>query len=123
MIVLDDAQRTWGEAQLAWLAAELGAKEHKAVGGISEPEPAIVLGSADLNAQIAAGDGAAAEAVAQTLIDGGASAYFYDAPEQNLEQTLRGSSIPTFGSGTLGYVTAVSADEQDFLGAERLPAA
>jgi hypothetical protein len=115
VIVLDDATDV-GEAQRQWLAVELGdAKAHRGAGGSPEPEPAIVLGSADLNAQIAAGD-PAAQAVAETLIGGGASAYFYDAPEQNLEQLLRGSSIPTFGSGTLGYVAAVHAEEQDFLG-------
>ena len=53
-------------------------------------EPAIVVGNADLNAQIAAGDGAAAE-VAQTLRQPGApSAYFYDSPEQNVKRPLRG---------------------------------
>ncbi len=117
VIVLDDSSGV-GEAQLQWLAAQLGdAKEHRGEDGSAEPEPAIVLGSADLNAQIAAGD-PAAQAVAETLIGGGASAYFYDAPEQNIAQTLQlpGGSIPTFGSGTLGYVTAVHAEEQDFLG-------
>ncbi len=115
VIVLDDSGGV-GEAQLQWLAAQLAeAKSHRDKEGNPEPEPAIVLGSADLNAQIAAGD-PDAQAVAETLNVGGASAYFYDAPEQNVEQTLRGGSIPTFGSGTLGYVTAVHAEEQDFLG-------
>ncbi len=116
VIVLDDSTDV-GEAQLQWLAAQLAdAKEHRGAGESPEPEPAIVLGSADLNAQIAAGD-PAAQAVAETLIGGGASAYFYDAPEQNIEQPLRGSSVvQTFGSGTLGYVAAVHAEEQDFLG-------
>ena len=107
VIMLDDSSDV-DETQRAWLAGELN---EAAKAG----QPAIVLGNADLNAQIAAGDGAAA-AVAETLIAGHASAYFYDAPEQNIELPLRGSSIPTFGSGTLGYVSAVQAEEQDFIG-------
>jgi hypothetical protein len=109
VIVLDDATEV-DPTQLAWLAGQLnGAKAHA--------EPAIVLGSADLNAQIAAG-GSAAGNVAQTLVADGASAYFYDAPEQNVAVPLRvgSSSIPTFGSGTLGYISHVSAAQQDFIG-------
>ena len=48
---------------------------------------------------------------------GHASAYFFDAPEQNLRLSLHGSSIPAFGSGTLGYVNVQSAEEPEFIGA------
>jgi hypothetical protein len=107
--------------QLQWLAAQLeyakGAKE-----------PAIVIGNADLNAQIAAGDGSAA-AVRSVLLGGGpsvchsgcaqASAYFYDSPEENVTKPLQlgGESIPSFGSGTLGYVEAKKERFGDFNGA------
>lgn len=97
-------------AQLEWLTAQLTSAKELA-------EPAIAVGNADINAEIATGDSAAGT-LAQILVGGGASAYFYDAPEENVSLPLRvgGSSIPTFGSGTLGYVTAVSAAKQDFHG-------
>ena len=110
VVALDEAT-TVASTQLAWLAQELG--EAAALG-----EPAIVLGSADLNAQIAARAPGAA-AVASVLVKrGGASAYFYDSPEHNVSLPLRvgGDSIPTFGTGTLGYVQANSAAQQDFIG-------
>jgi hypothetical protein len=109
-IVLDDSTDV-GSTQLAWLASQLKEAAQRA-------EPAIAIGNADLNAQLGAGDPAAG-AVAQTLISGGASAYFYDSPEQNVELPLRigAASIPTFGSGTLGYIHHVAESRGDFLGA------
>ena len=99
-----------GETQQRWLAEQLQAAR-------SAAEPAIVLGNANLNAQIAAGDPSAA-AVARILVQGGASAYFYDAPEENITLPLRvgGESIPTFGSGTLGYASSLNAERQEFIG-------
>lgn len=109
VIVLDDAGSV-DATQRAWLVGQLQE-------AASVQQPAIVLGNADLNAEIAAGEGAAAE-VAQILVSAGASAYFYDAPEENVMATLRvgSGSIPTFGSGTLGYVSSVKAQEQNFIG-------
>jgi hypothetical protein len=109
VIMLDESGEV-DTKQREWLEGELGEAG-------SEKHPAIVVGNADLNAEIAAGQGAAA-AVAQALVDGGASAYFYDSPEQNIKLQLRvGSrSIPTFGSGTLGYVSATNAKKSDFIG-------
>lgn len=108
VVVLDDSGDV-DAVQREWLARELA-------GAKGASEPAIVVGNADLNGQIAAGD-EAAQAVAQTLISGGASAYFYDAPERNVQAPLRGSSIPTFGSGTLGYVGYQAEQSGEFLGA------
>ncbi len=121
MIVLDDSEGDVGATQLAWLAGELA--EAKTQG-----EPAVVVGNANLNDQIATGDADAA-AVEQTLAgDNGAapgdeaSAYFYDSPEQNVTlpltvKTVNGESIPTFGSGTLGYVNYTAESSGAFLGA------
>jgi hypothetical protein len=109
-IVLDTGGDV-GSTQRSWLAGELaGAKQAN--------EPAIVIGNADLNAQIAAGDGAAA-ATAQILLADGASAYFFDSPERNVALPLRigADSIPTFGSGTLGYVKYNAESSGEFLGA------
>jgi hypothetical protein len=124
VIVLDDSFGADVSAvQLQWLAAELrSAKEVN--------EPAIVIGNADLNAQIAAGDASAA-AVRGVLLGGGsatcgsasgcasASAYFYDSPEENVTKPLQVGSeaIPAFGSGTLGYVEAKRERFGDFDGA------
>jgi hypothetical protein len=110
-IVLDDSRG--GDvhaAQRTWLALQLASARALA-------RPAIVIGNADLGAQIAKGDGEAA-LLAQILVRDGASAYFYDAPEQNVHGVLQvgGESIPTFGSGTLGYVQQVSSEQQDFDG-------
>jgi hypothetical protein len=109
VIVLDDSSDV-DEAQQVWLAAQL----HEAANG---GEPAIAIGNADLSTQISAGDQDAV-AVANILVDDGASAYFYDAPEQNVRGELRAGSrsIPMIGSGTLGYVSAIHAEEQDFIG-------
>jgi hypothetical protein len=107
-LVIDDSGAV-GRSQLEWLENELrGAKEAK--------EAAIVVGNADLNAQEEHREGNAAE-VARTIVAGHASAYFFDAPEQNLELKLRGSSIPAFGSGTLGYVNVQSSEYPEFVGA------
>jgi hypothetical protein len=108
VIVLDDSDDV-DATQRAWLEGELAARPNN--------EPAIVLGNANLNTQIAAGD-PSATAVAGMLQRGGASAYFYDSPEENRHAPLTGApSVETFGSGTLGYVNSISESRGDFLGA------
>ena len=111
VIVLDTASGVPGQAQLAWLQAQLQ-------GAASQAEPAIVLGDVDINAQIAAGEPAAIALASVLVKTGGASAYFYDAPERNVQLPLRvgSESIPTFGTGTLGYVLALNAAKPDFIG-------
>ncbi len=110
VIMLDNSTQIGG-AQLEWLERQLR-------GAASLKHPAIVVGSADLPAEIERHEPGAAE-VARVLIQDGASAYFFDAPEQNVELQLKvgTEAIPAFGSGTLGYVSAVDAERQkDFLG-------
>jgi hypothetical protein len=107
VIVLDDSAGV-GEAQRAWLGSELqGAK--------SLHIPAIVVGNADISAQISAGDAGAA-ALAQTLKSGGAAGYFYDSPQRNIAGRVGSTSVPAFGSGTLGYTNSRTAQEQNFTG-------
>jgi hypothetical protein len=110
VIVLDEASSV-GEHERTWLREQLEAAAARAV-------PAIVLGNADLNAQSAAREPAALAVASILAKPGGASAYFYDSPERNVQLQLRGGaeSIPSFGTGTLGYVSAVSAARQDFVG-------
>jgi hypothetical protein len=114
VIVLDDAGDVQAP-QRQWLKEQLEGAKHQ-----EHPEPAIVVGNADLNAEIAAGDGAAA-AVAQILVgeEASASAYFYDSPEQNVKfpLTVGHESIPTFGTGTLGYLKSNAESSGAFLGA------
>ena len=116
VIVLDDSAEV-GATQQAWLEGQL--EEAKRA-----TEPAIVIGNADLNAQIAAENASTAPAEAVARILGGAggdayaSAYFYDSPERNVAEPLRGAeAVPTFGSGTLGYLNFTAESSGDFLGA------
>jgi hypothetical protein len=109
VIVLDDS-RDVGTTERTWLGEQLAAAK-------AAKTPAIVIGSANLNTQISAGDPAAA-AVASLLQAGGASAYFFDAPEENVQEPLIGApTVPGFGSGTLGYVNYVKESSGDFIGA------
>ena len=126
VIVLDESDHEEVvPAQLEWLERELKAANEA-------EHPAIVIGKANLAAQIQAGGAGAATAakVAQALVCGGracagdkpehgASAYFFDAAEQNVKLPLRagGASIPSFGSGTLGYVSYLAEEQSDFIGA------
>jgi hypothetical protein len=124
VIVLDYSAPTLGSAQSCWLAGQLAAASKEAT-------PAIVVGDRDLAGQA---PNAAADAgqVVPILVDGtppagcppiseprGASAYFFDYPEENRSYrlTFGGHSIPAFGSGTLGYLEPQRAQETDFVGA------
>jgi hypothetical protein len=108
VIVIDDSA-TVESAQLAWLGGELAnaARESKA---------AIVVGNANLNVEAAHNEANAAQTIA-TIAAGNAAAYFFDAPEQNIHLVLPGSTIPAFGSGTLGYVSLQSSQLSEFIGA------
>jgi hypothetical protein len=89
------------EAQLPWLQAVLADARAKGI-------PTIVMGNRSLNPNFAprlnvAGDGTQ---VAQVLVEGGASAYVFDQPEENRTMRIPAggpTTIPSFGTGTLGY--------------------
>jgi hypothetical protein len=112
VIVLDDNHEV-GQAQLKWLQGELqGASESNT--------PAIVLGSANLDGPV--DKEGWAHNVKNALVEDGASAYLFDSPEENVELTIESEApkhtpVPAFGSGTLGYVEAISSEESDFIGA------
>lgn len=117
MIVIDGSEHGFNEEQfnkqLTWLAEELA----KAKG-----RPAIVVGNTDIEAQKEAGGalGARAEHLSTTIVQGNASAYFFDSPEQNVHGELKAaglSGVETFGSGTLGYISEDAQELSDFLGA------
>jgi hypothetical protein len=98
VIVLDESSPV-GATQLQWLTEELAVVKGK--------EPAIVIGN-----RVPSGG------VAEALVGGEASAYFYDSPEQNVTGHIGSGikAVPTFGSGTLGYINAISSERQDFIG-------
>jgi hypothetical protein len=126
VIVLDYSRPTLDAAQQCWLAEQLAGA--KAVG-----RPAIVIGQRDLSVQPDGRDNGAADGAAtaslllggspppdcQPVAPGSASAYFFDYPEMNRSYpiTAGGRSIPSFGSGTLGYVTPPMPSQTDFVGA------
>lgn len=114
VIMLDDASETGEieEQELKWLEGELEEAARSKL-------PAIVVGNPDLNAQIEAGNHPDANEAVHILAkeNAQASAYFFDAPEKNVRETLRGTSIPAFGSGTLGYVSSEGENTGTFLGA------
>ena len=125
VVVLDDSATSGVEgAQRSWLEQEL-----QQAGTIGKP--VIVVSEADLGAQLAPGKReAAAEALFAALTgrdpDGqdpgryAASAYFYDAPEENVATTISfaGASLRAFGSGTLGYEQQFNEITADFHGAK-----
>ncbi len=101
-----DPRQNPPEAQRPWLAAVLADARQRG-------RPAIVIGSRDLNSRFAprlnvASDG---DQTARMLIEGGASAYFFERPEENRTYRISAGgpdSIPAFGTGTLGYRSALS---------------
>jgi hypothetical protein len=124
VIVLDYSRPSLGEVQQCWLANQLSAAG-------SAGTPAIVIGGRDL-AHLAANAAEDSATVIPTIVNGtfpagcvatgpafGASAYFFDFPEQNRQYSLtsNGRSMPAYGSGTLGYVAPPQKRETDFVGA------
>lgn len=105
------------EAQLPWLQSVLADARARGI-------PAVVMGNRSLNPNFSprlnvAGD---ASQVAQALLDGGASAYLFDQPEENRALRIPAGSqttIPAYGVGTLGYRSSLSgvvnADAPDSL--------
>jgi hypothetical protein len=111
VIVLDFASGTLGATQETWLQAELAEAE-------AEGHPAIVMGddalsfalpdpSADTSLGHELTEASDAGSVSRILIEGHASAYFFDYPGANVKTQVSygGQSIPAYGTGTLGYVS------------------
>ncbi|MBJ7354213.1 MAG: hypothetical protein JHC98_05255 [Thermoleophilaceae bacterium] len=97
-------------SQYDWLRDEL--RDAKAAA-----TPAVVIGSRDLNQSFGPKLNAAtdedARRVATLLRDEGASAYFFDRPEENRAYPIPAgesnvaNTIPSFGTGTLGYRSVI----------------
>jgi hypothetical protein len=105
-LAASDPQQNPPEAQLPWLEAVLADAGAKGI-------PVIVMGNRSLNTSFTpklnvAEDGAE---VARALVDGGASAYLFDRPEENRVLSIPAGAartIPSFGTGTLGYRSQLS---------------
>jgi hypothetical protein len=117
VLVLDYASGTLGPVQEGWLRSELRA-------AAAASTPAVVLGNASLGFSLPGQDAGANEAgdaaaVAKILVQEGASAYFFDYPGSNVAARVSygASSIPAYGTGTLGYVAPPNQFETDSLGA------
>ncbi len=105
-LAASDPYQNPAEAQRPWLASVLADAKARGI-------PAIVMGSRNLNPRITpnvngASDGAD---VAKLLLDGGASAYVFDRPEENRAFRIPAGSattIPAFGTGSLGYRSPIA---------------
>jgi len=101
-----DPHQNPAEPQRPWLASVLDDARGKGI-------PVVVMGSRDLNTRFSprlnvASDG---DDVALLLVAGGASAYVFDRPEEQRSYRIPsggGETIPTFGTGTLGYRSPIS---------------
>ena len=121
VIVLDYSAPSLGAEQSCWLSGQLAAAGQAAT-------PAIVVGERDLAGQTPNPAADAAETIPILVgakapegcaaTPAAASAYLFDYPEENRGYRLSaaGRSIPSYGSGTLGYVTPPTARETDFAG-------
>jgi hypothetical protein len=103
VIVLDYPTAPLDPEEQCWLSGQLAAAK-----AAVPPQPAIVIGSREVG-----GD----TGLAQILVTGAdegcpqaqpgaASAYFYDSPEANVASLVAfgSATIPTYGSGSLGYI-------------------
>ena len=109
-LAASDPHQTPREAQAPWLTAQLAGAKARSI-------PAIVMGSRDLNSRLAPQLNVAsdADAVARILVAGGASAYFFERPEENRAAAIpagAATTIPQFGTGTLGYRSPLSNTTQ-----------
>jgi hypothetical protein len=119
VIVLDYSGGELGPVQRAWLSGEL--QQAKAM-----QQPAIVMGNASLGFTLPQAVGedpppllaTDAAAVAEILVQGGASAYLFDYPGVDVQAqvSLGANHIPAFGTGTLGYVSSPGPFLSDSLG-------
>ncbi len=105
-LAASDPYQSPAEPQAPWLARMLADAKARGI-------PAIVVGSRELNPNLPPALNVATDAneEAQIMVEGGASAYLYERPEETrTSQIPSGGSttIPEFGTGALGYRSAIS---------------
>jgi hypothetical protein len=94
------------EPQAPWLEEMLSDARARGI-------PAIVVGSRELNPGLPPALNVASDASeeAQIMVSGGASAYLYERPEESRASRIPvggAVTIPEYGTGTLGYRSAIS---------------
>jgi hypothetical protein len=105
-LAASDPYQNPAEPQAPWLERMLADARARGI-------PAIVVGSRELNPNLPPALNVASDAAeeAQIMVAGGASAYLYERPEESrMSQIPSGGAvtIPEFGTGALGYRSAVS---------------
>ncbi len=105
-LAASDPYQNPSEPQAPWLAQMLADARARGI-------PAIVVGSRELNPNLppalnVATDGAEE---AQIMVQGGASAYLYERPEESRTSQIPSGAavtIPEYGTGALGYRSSIS---------------
>jgi hypothetical protein len=105
-LAASDPYQNPAEPQAPWLERMLADARARAI-------PAIVVGSRELNPNLPPALNVAGDAAeeAQIMVAGGASAYLYERPEESRTSQIPSGgavTIPEFGTGALGYRSAVS---------------
>jgi hypothetical protein len=105
-LTVSDPYQNPAEPQAPWLERMLADARARGI-------PAIVVGSRELNPNLPPALNVATDAAeeAQIMVAGGASAYLYERPEESRTSQIPSGgavTIPEFGTGALGYRSAVS---------------
>jgi hypothetical protein len=105
-LAASDPYQNPAEAQAPWLARMLADAKARGI-------PAIVVGSRELNPNLPPALNVASDASeeAHIMVEGGASAYLYERPEESRASEIPSGgsqTIPEFGTGALGYRSAIS---------------
>ncbi len=105
-LAASDPYQNPAEPQAPWLERMLADARARGI-------PAIVVGSRELNPNLPPTLNVATDAAeeAQIMVAGGASAYLYERPEESRASQIPSGgavTIPEFGTGALGYRSAVS---------------
>jgi hypothetical protein len=105
-LAASDPYQNPAQAQAPWLAQMLADARAR---GVS----AIVMGSRELNPNLPPALNVASDAAeeASIMVQGGASAYLYERPEESRASRIPSgapATIPEFGTGALGYRSSIS---------------
>ena len=105
-LAASDPYQNPAQAQGAWLAQMLADARARGI-------PAIVVGSRELNPNLPPALNVASDAgeEATIMVQGGASAYLYERPEESRSSRIPSGAavtIPEYGTGALGYRSSIS---------------
>ncbi|MGH2880554.1 MAG: WD40/YVTN/BNR-like repeat-containing protein [Solirubrobacteraceae bacterium] len=105
-LATSDPYQNPAQAQGPWLAQMLADAKARGI-------PAIVVGSRELNPSLPPALNVASDAgeEAEIMVQGGASAYLYERPEESRASRIPSGAavtIPEFGTGALGYRSSIS---------------